>query len=219
MESTEPLIPDFHTHSLIEGTYALYNLLPPCELPAFPHKYLSAGIHPWYIDNQLETHLNRIEELLRQNKLKAIGETGLDKVKGPDIQLQTKIFEIHIEWAKKAYLPLIIHCVKAHSEVYSLLRKHHFSGPVIFHGFRGRWDIARPLVEAGFYLSFGPAALQPSTRLIETIRSIPLEQLLIETDDSQAQPIEIFKAIKNIRQISDEVFIEHLTQKFKALFS
>ena len=219
MESTEPHIPNFHTHFLTPGAPALYNLLPPYDLPVFAHQYLSAGIHPWFIDNHLEIYLNRIEDLLRQNNLRAVGETGLDKIKGPHTELQTRIFEIHIEWAQNAHLPLVIHCVKAHPEILALLKKHNFREPVIFHGFRSRWNVARPLVEAGYYLSFGPAVLKPSVFLEETIRLTPLEQLLIETDDSQVSIKEIFQAIKNIRQISDETLTAHLAQKFNVLFS
>ncbi len=219
MESTEPAIPNFHTHSLTPGAPALFNLLPPYDLPAFPHQYLSAGIHPWHIDNQIEIYLNRIEELLRQNKLRAIGETGLDKIKGPGLELQKKIFEIHIEWAQKAHLPLVIHCVKAYPEILALLIKHNFREPVIFHGFRSRWYVAYPLVAAGYYLSFGPAVLKPSVYLAETIRLIPLEQLLIETDDSQVSIKEILHAINSIKQISVEMLTAHLAQKFKVLFS
>lgn len=212
-------IPNFHTHNPSSLNDALYNLLPPFTLPEAPPKYFSAGIHPWYINNRLEDHLDRLEHLIKTDKLKAIGETGLDKHRGPNIEIQVKVFETHIEWAQKFHLPLIIHCVRSYPEVLSLLKKHKFKEPVIFHGFRGNWSTALPLIKAGYLLSFGPSILNATISLIQTVQLSPLNQLLIETDDSQVTIEEIFQAIIHIKQVSEETMVDHLSQTFKTLFN
>lgn len=211
-------IPDFHTHSLRPGTPSLFNLLPPFQRPDGTHIFLSAGLHPWYVDDSWQLHIERLNELFSNNHLKAIGETGLDTLRGPTLELQTQIFEAHIAWAKEWKLPLILHAVRTHQTILALLRKHQFTGRVIFHGFRSSWATAKPLVDEGYYLSFGSAVLQPSASLLETLTSIPLSQLLIETDDAQTPIGEIFKAIAYHKQISEEKLFDHLTEKFHSFF-
>ncbi|MDK2908654.1 MAG: TatD DNase family protein [Bacteroidales bacterium] len=212
-------IPNFHTHNPNSPTDALYNLLPPFVLPKTPPKYISAGIHPWYIDDNTENNFKKLEYLIKTNKLRAIGETGLDKLRGPNLELQIKVFETHIEWAQQFQFPLVIHCVRAHSEVLGLLRKHNFRSPVVFHGFRGNWSTALPLIEAGYFLSFGPSILNAGAPLIQSVQLTPLDQLLIETDDSQVSIEEIFRAIIRIKQISEESLADHLSRTFNALFN
>lgn len=212
-------IPNFHTHIASEGGLFLLNLLPPFQVPDPQNAFLSAGIHPWYIDkNNLYVHLSRIEFLIREQKIKAIGETGLDTLKGADMKLQTLAFEAHLELAQNFHLPIVIHCVKSFSQILDLFKKHNFKEPVIFHGFRSRWQIANPLLERGFYLSFGPAVLSPTIQLIETLQKTPLANLLIETDDSPVSIKEIFSAIISHKKISGDSFAQHLNQKFKTFF-
>lgn len=211
-------IPDFHSHSLRPGTPSLFNILPPFQLPATSHAYLSAGLHPWYIDDSWQLQLEHLQALINGNHLKAIGETGLDTLRGPTLELQTRIFETHIAWAKECKLPLILHAVRTHQAISALLKKHRFTGPVIFHGFRSSWAVAKPLVEVGYFLSFGSAVLHPSAPLLETLASVPLSQLLIETDDAQTPIGEIFKAVALHKQITEERLLEHLSEKFHSFF-
>lgn len=211
-------IPDFHSHSLRPGTPSLFNLLPPFQLPATSHAYLSAGLHPWYIDDNWQLQMERLRALISGNLVNAIGETGLDTLRGPSLELQTRIFETHIAWAKEWKKPLILHVVRTHQAIRELLRKHHFTGPVIFHGFRSSWAVAKPLVEEGYFLSFGSAVLQPAASLLETLTSVPLSQLLIETDDAQTPIKEILKAVALHKQIPEEKLLRHLSEKFHSFF-
>ncbi|MGC8864083.1 MAG: TatD family hydrolase [Bacteroidales bacterium] len=211
-------IPDFHSHRLSAGAPCLYNLLPPFQLPATPHLFLSAGLHPWYIDENWLLHIDHLRTLVSNHHLKAIGETGLDTLRGPSLELQTRAFEAHVVLAKEQKLPLILHAVRTHHVIITLLKKHQFTGPVIFHGFHSSWKVAKPLIDEGHFLSIGKAVLNASAPFLETLCFTPLSQLLIETDDTQTPIREIFRAVARFKQIPEEKLLEHLLEKFYSFF-
>ena len=128
------------------------------NLPAF-----SLAIHPWDVDEAWKTKFSllehRIEELQTNNnisRLFAIGETGIDKLRGGTLELQIACFEAHLRLAETLEKPVIIHCVKAFEEIIATLKRCKFQQPAIFHGFRGKPELAHQLISKGYYLSFGP---------------------------------------------------------------
>lgn len=76
----------------------------------------SCGIHPWYSEDS-ETQMAYLTEITSNPRIVAIGETGLDKLKGPSFEVQTPVFKKHIELSEKLGKPVIIHCVKAWEEL------------------------------------------------------------------------------------------------------
>ena len=85
--------------------------------------YRTFGLHPWYLDKKTyEVELEKLETLLQENKIIAIGECGLDKLRGPDLDFQISVFEMQLHLAKKYNRPVIIHCVRAFNELIATVK-------------------------------------------------------------------------------------------------
>lgn len=186
------MIIDIHRHASPEhGIETLQNLFEEFGRAERPG-YYSIGLHPWYFgDSDAEI---KWEELVRSIYLPgvmAIGECGLDKLRGASWSVQLNLFRRQIRLANFVGKPLIIHCVKAWSEVMQLLEEEKVEVPVIFHGFQKQEALARQLVEKGYYLSFGKALERKPVR--DVFSKLPLERLFLETDDSEVDIHQIYE--------------------------
>jgi len=145
--------------------------------------FISLGIHPWYISNPQE-EVERLESAIRTIPIVAIGEIGLDFYQSnqerPSRELQIESFRVQLELARKYKLPVIIHSVKAHNEVLTILKELKVTQGVI-HAFSGSYEIAKAYVDCGFCLGVGPLILK-SKKTQEAIRKVPMDRLLLETD-------------------------------------
>lgn len=118
--------------------------------------WYSVGIHPWDTDRQISDDTwTRLAERLSDPRVVAVGECGLDALRGGDAEIQEQIFLRHIELAEQAGLPLIIHCVRRFGRLMEL-RKAHGAGQWIVHGFRGKPELARQLAAMNIGISLGP---------------------------------------------------------------
>jgi TatD DNase family protein len=153
------------------------------------------GLHPWYLPagrEALETVLAELEETARAWALAgrpavAIGETGLDagrRGRALDADVQREAFRAQLRLAARLGLPLVVHCVRAHGACVELIEKEGFSGGGMVHDFGGARETVAPWVAAGFALSISPRALGRGARFEETVRAIPGDCLLVETDDA-----------------------------------
>ena len=170
------MIADAHTHNQLatDGIIAVE----PCRFTPLPGRIYCVGIHPWHTDNATDAHLALLSQCATHPQVVAIGETGLDSLRGAPLDRQTEIFEQHLHLAQSLRKPLIIHCVRTSQQVLAACRRLGVTVPIAIHGMRGNERVARQLLDAGYYLSFGPR-YNPATVL-----ATPHDRLLIETDDS-----------------------------------
>lgn len=199
---------DIHTHRLPEvydeNIVSIYNTYP-LEYDKYkmidnPNLYFSVGIHPWYlddIDRQYETFIR----VVRDSRVVAIGEAGLDKLCGTNIDLQIDVFRKQIEISIEINKPLIIHCVKAWDELIALYKEYKPSTAWIIHGFRGKEMLAKQLSSLGLNLSFGEKFQQSA------IESIARESIFIETDESKQTIMSICQNISGESGISLPEFL------------
>lgn len=175
--------------------------------------YYSAGIHPWESNVASPDILNSIHSFLQSSPIcVAIGEVGLDKLCKIPIEQQIKVFEQQIEVAIEFQLPIIIHCVKAWSELNTLYKKYKKSNPWIIHGFRGKKELASQLIDLGVYLSFGQY-FNP-----ETLFTIPIHRILVETDTAPTPIESIYQQLADQREIKIDVFCRFVEQNVKKVF-
>ena len=175
-----PMLLDIHTHHLSEDpSNAVLN----CDITNQPIPnnafYISVSIHPWqltYDNSQLQ--LEWLLTTLTDKRVIAIGEVGLDKLCTTPFDLQNNIFCNIIDIASQYNLPLIIHAVKTTNELIMLKKQIQPKNAWIIHGFRGKKELAKSLIEQGFYLSFGER-YNP-----QSLQSTPVDRLLFETDES-----------------------------------
>lgn len=161
---------DVHTHRRGPG---MITSIEPGEDTAGAER-LSVGIHPWHADTGDVAAVRGIA--LAEPRVVAIGECGLDRFRGPSLEVQQQVFEQQIQLAEELGLPMIIHCVRAFNELIALRLKYRPSQPWIVHGFRGKPELARQLVGHGFYLSLG------SLYNLAVPAAVPAAYLLHETD-------------------------------------
>lgn len=147
----------------------------------------TAGVHPWDAATQDAATLGQ-----RLGGAQAVGETGLDFVRGADRAAQLSALRTQLRLARERGLPVVLHCVRAFEP---LMRELAASEPraVIFHGFIGSPEQARRAVGSGWYLSFGMRTFA-SPRSLEALRTTPHERLFFETDDDPAEIGSVYAA-------------------------
>lgn len=171
---------DFHTHHL-HATDALISVSPTDFAPVQGKRY-AVGIHPWHTEDDVEAQMQALAEAAQNEQVMAIGETGLDSLRGAPLDVQMCLFERHIALAETLGKPLVIHCVRTSQQVLKAWSESRKSVVWAIHGFRGNARVVAPLVKAGFYISFGERFNA------DALRAVPLDRLLAETDES-ALPI------------------------------
>ncbi|WP_291861378.1 TatD family hydrolase [Marinilabilia sp.] len=215
---------DFHTHTYPDQPdkiTAILSCVAPEPLTSFKNGILlSYGIHPWYIEGQdPEKLMAQVKEAAHYNRVVAIGEAGLDKVKGPPIDVQKRLFSQQIEISELVRKPLIIHTVKANNEVLLFHKNFAPKQPWIIHGFSGHPQEMEQFVGAGFYLSFGPRILYQEHKAAESLKQIPADKFLLETDHTNKSILRVYEKAAEIRGISLKKLAFTIENNFNALIS
>lgn len=154
----------------------------------------AAGIHPsdaQRIEKGMENRaLDEIERLLAHPNAVALGEIGLDyHYDDTDADCQKKFFDAQLSLAEKCGLPVIIHDREAHGDAFDLISCHkNVTG--VFHSYSGSAEMARQLVNMGWYLSFsGPLTYKNSVKVREAAAIAPDDRVLLETDAPYLPPV------------------------------
>ena len=175
----------------------------------------SYGIHPWNLG--MQPNLSLLETLLKENKVVAIGECGIDRNYKETINLQLDVFERQILLSEQYQRPLIIHNVKATADILRLHKKHQPRQEWIIHGFNGTVEEARQLTDKGLYLSVGESILYQNRKITQSIQSIPLDKLFFETDVSERTIQEIYGKASELLNLPLEVLKERIFANFARL--
>ncbi len=200
----------------------------------YAHIFASVGVHPDYEDIE-EPSVEELCRLTKENKVVAIGETGLDyfRVQG-DLTWQRDRFRTHIKAAIQSNLPLIIHTRNAAEDTLKIMREegaNQVGG--VMHCFTESLDVALEAIKLNFYISFsGIVTFKNATDLKEVVKAIPLDRMLIETDSPYLAPvpyrgkindpsnvIHVAEEIAKLKNISVEEVGQVTTQNFFKLFS
>lgn len=150
--------------------------------------YLSLGYHPSETNKTTEKDLEELEEIIKNNKkVIALGEIGLDYHWEKDNKEEQKeLFKKQIDLAKKYDLPLVIHSRDAFQDTYDILKEANYKG--VIHCFSGNSENAKMYLSIGFYLGIGGVITFKNTNLKETIKEIPVDKILLETDAPYLAP-------------------------------
>lgn len=199
--------------------------------------WASVGLHPNdNLDEKFDTAA--YEELLKQDKVVAMGEIGLDyyRTEKPEDQKRQKDrFVQQLELAKKVGKPLILHCRdarvgskgRAYPQMIEILDSK--TGGVV-HSFTGSLEEAKQFLNLGLYLGFNGIATF-ARQYDEIVRYVPLDRILLETDAPYLTPepyrgkrneplyvIEVAKKIADLKKISVEEVTEQTTKNAQKLF-
>jgi TatD DNase family protein len=188
---------DIHTHRQCEGG-------------------MTYGIHPWTLD-AFHNEFIKLETLLKENRIVAIGETGIDRAHKDTIPLQLEVFEKHILLSEQYQKPLIIHNVRGTADILRLHKKYQPKQAWIIHGFNGTATEARQLTDRGIYLSVGESLFYENRKIHESITSIPLDCLFFETDTSEKTIQEIYTKAAELLNLSLDQLKEQIFANFARL--
>ena len=139
----------------------------------------------------LDAAYREIEELAAHQRIRVVGETGLDYFRtGPNgVGVQQDSFRWHIDLAKRLGKALQIHDRDAHDDVLRILGEEGAPDRTVMHCFSGDVGIARQCVERGYFLSFaGTVTFKNARSLRDALAVTPLEQVLVETDAPYLTP-------------------------------
>lgn len=209
---------DVHTHSIKNNTHitSIRNTYPSDAEPA---TFFSTGIHPWYIEEQnIENEFHQLTQKLLSKNCLAIGECGLDKLTSTEYTLQISVFKKHIELSETHKKPLIIHCVKAYNDLISLKKELAPKQPWIVHGFNKNIQIAKDLLKNNIILSIG-ASLLTNKSLQIISKEIPVENILLETDNSKESIINIYNTFATVKNESTESIKKQINKNFNRIFT
>lgn len=198
---------DFHTHKVSQdaGVCGIFNvILRNREEEEWKNRpAVSVGIHPWYIPGEgLEELFDILEDVAALPMVKCIGETGLDALKGGSLKDQEEVFIRQIRIAEKVGKPVVVHCVRAFNELLSVIKKVGPRVPLVIHGFNRKPELARELISAGFYLSFG-MDIGDKLHVQRAFQETPADRFFLETDGREGVEIqEIYEKAAVLRGVA-----------------
>lgn len=185
---------DLHTHRQKDRNVLEIKNIFAQEFPATtPNFFYSVGVHPWHINNlNLEECFSRIMAVAGEKNMLFVGECGIDRSIMLDIATQEECFKSQIQIADNCRKPLIIHCVRAYSDLIRIKKAVKSSIPWIIHGYNGNLEITSELVKHGFYFSVGDKFLKSPQKNVG-LKHIPNNRIFFETDESLTSIEEIYQ--------------------------
>jgi TatD DNase family protein len=210
---------NLHTHSptLSPDVLALESLYAGQASPPVS-AWRSVGLHPWHLPEPWTSARDWLESEAAKNHTLAIGEAGLDKVCSTPWTWQVEAFEFCIELSEKTSKPLIIHCVRAFSEILHLKKVHQPRQPWIFHGFDKNQSTAQMVLKAGAYMSFGSALFRENSHAPEVLAAMPRGRFFLETDISEWTIQQVYEKAAQIRGWEMDVLEKQIKANFSPLF-
>ncbi len=213
---------NLHTHQFTNQPYVLelVNQYPQEFDASIP--YYSIGIHPLYVDeNRLESDFKIVEEKLALPECLALGECGLDKRSETPFELQQCIFERQLALAEKYQKPVVIHCVAAFQEIIEIKKRMKISVPMIVHGFSKKVELAKQLIDNGFYVSFGKNLLRSrslGTELESVFKSIPNDKFFLETDTIEQGIQDVYVLASKYKELELNELQEIVSKNYTTVF-
>lgn len=153
--------------------------------------YGALGIHPENADEYNEEVKNEMIAYLKDDKIRAIGEVGLDYYweSNPPKEVQISVLKDQYEIARSLDLPIILHDREAHEDIMKIAKEYK-DVISIFHSYSGSVEMAREIVKIGGYIGIsGVLTFKNARKLPDVVKEISLDRLLIETDAPYMAPV------------------------------
>lgn len=155
---------------------------------AYDFVYACVGIHPENLEGLQENYLDILSEMLRDEKVVALGEIGLDYHWDIDREKQHRVFEEQLRLAKELDVPVVIHDREAHGDTMEYLRRYRPKG--LLHCYSGSVEMLKEVMKLGMYISLGGTVTFKNARVpVEVAAAVPLDRLLLETDAPYLAPV------------------------------
>lgn len=199
---------DFHTHTPSGCRMEL--LSSSVELPE--QKFVSLEFHPWNLPDIRSIFTDDIAG--RLPRFTALGEIGLDRLRGPELSCQRKWLKELLNIAKRCNKPVILHCVRAYPELLALLKN--FPLPWAIHGFRGKPELLNEIWQYGGIVSFHPSIINNDH--LHLLLAHPAGKIAFETDDDTSVDLDELVAIlskktgnPDLKNLANNSFMEFVS--------
>lgn len=212
---------NFHAHQqmpaekeiVIQSLFLQNDLI----IPSSDKIFFTAGLHPWHADKLNDESIEkRLRKLITDNRIVAVGEIGIDKLKGPGLDIQREVFRNQVEIAKEHNLPVIVHSVKAHDEVLKLKLESKSNRSWVIHHFNGSKQMAFDLLNHGFYLSLSHHINNTKSRLNSYLTNLPLDRIFLETDDFDIDIKLLYRLLAGKLKLSESKLKKQLIENLKS---
>lgn len=196
--------------------------------------YGYVGVFPEEVKTFTDKTLNDMETIITNNKkIIGIGEVGLDYYWDKTFkELQKEVFIKQIEFANQMDLPINIHSREAHLDTIEILKKYNKNSTAIMHCFSGSLEFAKECIKEGIYIAIGGVVtFKNAVKAKEVAANIPIEYLLLETDDPYLAPVPfrgkenqpayvkyVAQEIANLRNTTIENIARITTQNAERIF-
>ncbi len=179
----------------------------------YPQIYAAVGIHPNDCVKAPDNWEKHILDMLEHPRVVAVGETGLDYYwddSPPD--LQKLFFRDHLDLSLATGKPVIIHNREADQDVLQQVLEH-WNTRGVFHCWPAGWDMAKPLIEKGYHISFTGTVTFKKNELVQDVAArMPLERLMLETDSPFLTP-----APHRGKRPNEPKYLTHIAEKIAEL--
>ena len=202
----------------------------------YDNMWCTVGIHPHNAGSEPETSAETLMSMADTPKVVALGETGLDfYYDHSPRERQETAFRAHIDAARESGLPLVIHTRDADDDMVRILRDENEKGayPGVIHCFSSGPELAEAALDLGLYISIsGIVTFKTADELRETVKSVPVERLLVETDAPYLTPMphrgkrnepaytaHTAAMVADLKGMEADAFAEFSTENFFRLFN
>lgn len=171
------------------------------------------GLHPTSVDANWQNELSAMEAYMDRD-IKAIGEIGMDCYWSKDfIKQQQEVMRIQLELAAQRDLPVIIHSRESTELIINILKDcRHLNLRGVFHAYSGSFETYKELQRLGdWYIGIGGVLTYKKASIAETVKEIPLERILLETDSPYLTPVP-FRGKRN-----ESSYIPHIASRLAEL--
>lgn len=200
----------------------------------YPQIYGYVGVFPEEVKCFSDKTLSDMENIIKNNnRIIGIGEVGLDYYWDKSFtDLQKEVFIKQIDFANQMNLPLNVHCREAYFDTLNILKEYNKNSKVIMHCYSGSLEFAKECIKLGMYISIGGVVtFKNAVKVKEVAQNIPLENLLLETDDPYLTPVPyrgkenqpsyvkyVAQEIASLRGITFEEVANSTTKNAKEIF-
>lgn len=200
----------------------------------YPFIYGAAGVHPDDVGELNEENFMRLRAILREEKMVAVGEIGLDYYwDNESHEVQKTWFIRQLELARELEMPVIIHSREAAADTLQIMKEHAGGLKGVIHCFSYSAEMAREYVKMGFFIGVGGVVtFKNSRKLKEVVEETPLEYLLLETDCPYLAPVPnrgkrnsslnlvyVAEQIAELKQLSYDEVVEQTEKNARRLYN
>ncbi len=154
----------------------------------YDNMYATLGIHPGSVEKYVESDLIFIENNIKNEKVLAVGEIGLDYYYGAENKLaQKELFEKQLKLAEKYNVPVVVHSREATLDTLEILNKYNVKG--VIHSFSGSLETAREYIKLGYMLGINGVVTFKNCKTKDFLKNIPLDNIVLETDCPFLTPV------------------------------